>query len=251
MLIAKKHSSANSREIKERNVLVSWNSERSFPRSNCCEHWRRSYFDDFTSFCENMVDQNGIVLITAFLSDHKLIGLQEILNLLSKTERRELFGAVVDICLVKTSHLPTAGTKIYRWIHSKKWAKKDFDFYVRGASSVRNKQDELTLNISLFTIGRNLQFFNCHEFVMFPDRHQLSKSSFQWFDSIKITPKKRLKIFVPRFMYIYCWSLHMISCKSFLEFSTWILCRRFDVDWAMLGNKHGTVTIADLTHLVG
>ena len=75
---------------------------------------------------------------------------------------------------------------------------------------------------------------------MFSDRHQLSKSSFQWFDSIKITPVERLKGFVPRFFYIYCWSLHLISWKSCLEFSTRALCRRFDVGWAMLRNKHGS-----------
>ena len=191
-----------------------------------------------------------MVFITVFLSDNKLKGFQEILNHLSKTERIELFRAVVDFCLVKTSPLQTAGTKIYRWIHSRKWAKKHFVLYLRGASSVRNKQDEVTLNSSLFTIGRNLQFFNCHEFVIFPDRHQVSKYSFQWFDLIKITPVKRLKKTVLRFMYNYCWSLLMFSCKSFLEFSTWALCRRSDGDWAMLRNKHGTVTIVDLTHLI-
>ena len=250
LLTAKKHRLATSGESRERNVLVAWYFERRSSRNNCCEHWRWSDSDDFPSFCENMVDQNGIVLITAFLSDHKLKNYQEILNLLSKTERIELFKAVVDFCLAKTSPLATAGMKIYKWIHSKQWAEKDFVFYVKGASSVRNKVEELTLNISLFTIGRNLQFFNCHELVMFSDRHQLSKSSFQWFDSIKITPVERLKNFVPRFIYIYCWSLHLISWKSFLEFPTKALCRRFDVGWAMLRNKHGTATIVETTHLV-
>ena len=55
----------------------------------CCEHWRRSDFDDFTSFYENIVHQNGIVLITAFLSDHKLQGFQEILKLLEEGSGRE------------------------------------------------------------------------------------------------------------------------------------------------------------------
>ena len=112
MLSAKKHRLATSGEIKERNVLVSWNFERSFSRSNCCEHWRRSDFDDFTSFCENMADQKGIVLITAFLSDHKLKVFQEILTFLSKAERTELFKAVADFSLTKASALATAGTKI-------------------------------------------------------------------------------------------------------------------------------------------
>ena len=35
-----------------------------------------------SSFCETMANQNGIVLITAVLSDHKLEGFQEILYLL-------------------------------------------------------------------------------------------------------------------------------------------------------------------------
>ena len=82
-----------------------------FNKKTSCEHWRRSDFDDFTSFCENIVHQNGIVLITAFLSDHKLQGFQEILNLLSKAEKIELLKAVVDFCLAKTSALATAGTK--------------------------------------------------------------------------------------------------------------------------------------------
>ena len=194
LLTAKEHRLATSGEHKERNVLVSWNFERSFSRSNCCEHWRRSDFDDFTWFSEYMVDHIGLVLITAFLGNHKLKGFQEILNVLSKTERADLFKAIADFCLANTSPLATAGTKIYNWIHSKKWAKKDIVLYVKGASSLRNKQNESTLNIFFFAIGRNLQFFNCHEFVMFSDRHQLSKSPFQWFDSIKITPVERLKI---------------------------------------------------------
>ena len=213
----------------KKNVLVSWNFERSFSRSNCCEHWRRSDFEDFTSFCENVADQKIIVLITVFLSAHKLESFQEILNLLSKSERIEMFKAVVVFCVTKSSALATARTKIYKWIHSKKWTKKDFVFFIKGSSSVRKKQDELTLNISVFTIGRILQFFSCQKFVMFSDGHQLSKSLFQWFDSIKITPVERLKKFVPRFICIYCWCLHLISWKSFLEFSTWALCRRFDV----------------------
>ena len=61
-----------------------------------------------------MADQNGIVLVTAFLSDHELEGFQEILNLLSKAERIELFKAVVDFCLAKTSNLAAAGRKIYQ-----------------------------------------------------------------------------------------------------------------------------------------
>ena len=197
-----------------------------------------------------MANQNGLVLITAFMSNYKMKDFQGILNVLSKAQRIELFKAVVDFCLTKTSSLATAVTKIFDWILSENKAKKDFVFYVKGASSVRKKQDELTLNISVFTIGRILQFFNCHNFVMFSDRHQLNNSSFQWFDSIKITPVERLKNFIPRFIYIYCWSLHLISWKSFLEFSTWALSRRFDVGWAMLRNKRATVTIVDLTHLV-
>ena len=56
--------------------------------------------------------KNGIFLITAFLSDHKLKSFPEILNFLSEAERLELFKAAVDFCLTKTSPLATAGTKI-------------------------------------------------------------------------------------------------------------------------------------------
>ena len=89
---------------------------------------------------------------------------------------KELFKAVGEFCKAKTLPSAAAGTKIYNWTHSKKRAKKDFVFYAKDASSVRNKQDELTLNISVFTIGRNLQFLNCHKFVMFPDRHQTEET---------------------------------------------------------------------------
>ena len=118
----KQHSLATSAEIKERNVLVSWNFERNFSRCNRCERWRRSNFDDFTWFCENMADQDGIVWITAFLSDHKLKSFQEILNFLSKAERIGLFEAFFYFCLAKTSPLATAKTQIHKWIQSKKWA---------------------------------------------------------------------------------------------------------------------------------
>ena len=48
------------------------------------------------------------------------------------------------------------------WIHSKKLAKKSFVLYVERVSSVQIKQHDLMLNFSVFTIGLNLQFFNCH-----------------------------------------------------------------------------------------
>ena len=139
---------------------------------------------------------------------------------------------------------------IYKWRLPEKWASKDFIFYVKNASSLRNKQDALKLNISVFLIGRNLQFFKSHKFIMFSDRHQLSKCSFQWFDSIKITPAECFENLVTRLICIFCWSLHLISWKQFLQFSTWASCRRFDFGWAMMRNKHGTVKIVDLTHLV-
>ena len=61
-----------------------------------------------------MANQNGIVLITEFLSNYKLESSQEILNLLSKAEKMEVFKAVVDFCLAKMSALATAGTQIYK-----------------------------------------------------------------------------------------------------------------------------------------
>ena len=67
--------------------------------------------------------------------------------------------------------------------------------YVEGASSVRKSQDEIVLKISVSTIERNLQFFNCHQFVMFSSRHQLTESSVQWFDPIKIYVGRAVEIF--------------------------------------------------------
>ena len=54
----------------------------------------------------------------------------------------------------------------------------------------------------------------------------------------------------PRFLLICCSSLYRISWKSFLEFSTSALWRRFGVSWGMFSNKHGTLPILNLTHLV-
>ena len=56
-----------------------------------------------------MAHQNGIDLITAFLSDHTLKGFQENLKLLSKSERMEVFKNFVDFCLAKMSPFATAG----------------------------------------------------------------------------------------------------------------------------------------------
>ena len=66
-----------------------------------------------------------------------------------------------------------------------KVGKGRFVLYVEGTSSVRNSQGKLLLKISVFTIGHKLQFFNCHKFILFPDRHHLSESPFQWFDPIR------------------------------------------------------------------
>ena len=197
MLIAKNYRLATFGEIKGKNVLVSWIFERNFSRCIFCEHWRRADFIDFTSFRESLADQNGIDLITALLSNHELKGFPEVLNLLSKAEKINLFKAVVDFCLAKTSPLASTGTMIYKWIHSKKWAKKDFVFSVKGATSVRNKQDEIMLNISVFTIGRKMQFFNWHKFKIFSERHQLIKSSFEWFDSNQDYACRALEKFCP------------------------------------------------------
>ena len=86
-------------------------------------------------------------------------------------ERIERFNAVCDFPWQKSALLAKAGTLIYISIHSTKWAEKDFGLYVEGASSGRIKQDGTMLKLSVFTIGRNLQFFNCPKFVMFSDRH--------------------------------------------------------------------------------
>ena len=82
--------------------------------------------------------------------------------------------------------LAKTGKKVYIWIHYTWWTKKGFVRYVEGLSSVRNSREEILLKISVFTIGRGLQFFNWHNFLMFSDRHQLSQSSFHWFDPINL-----------------------------------------------------------------
>ena len=48
--------------------------------------------------------------------------------------------------------------------------------------------------------GLILQFFICHNFVLFSDRHQLNELSLQWFDSILITSVERLKILLSTFL---------------------------------------------------
>ena len=62
-------------------------------------------FDDFASFSDQRADQNCKVLVAAFLADQKLHGLEEILNLLPKTECR--------LWILSPSENP--GPKIYLW----------------------------------------------------------------------------------------------------------------------------------------
>ena len=71
---------------------------------------------------------------------------------------------------------------------------------------------------SVFTIGRNLQFFNPHRLVKVSDRHQLLEIPFQWFDPINSYVSRAGEKFSLRVHYIYCWSLHLISWKMFLNF---------------------------------
>ena len=123
-----------------------------------------------------MANQNGIVSIAAPLSNHKLNGFKEILNLLSEAKRRGLMKTVSDCCLAKNATFSKRRNKDLPLITKYVVGKERFFLYVEGASSVRNNQDELLLKILVLTFGRNLQFFNCHIFVMFSDRHQLSES---------------------------------------------------------------------------
>ena len=50
---------------------------------------------------ETMADQNGIVYIATPLSNHKLNGFEEILNLLSEADTKGLLKANFDFCLAK------------------------------------------------------------------------------------------------------------------------------------------------------
>ena len=197
-----------------------------------------------------MADQNGIVLITAFISDQKLKGFQEILKFLSKAERRNLLRAVCDFCLAKTTTSANAGTNVYFYTDSRKWANKDFVIYLEGESSVRNEQDELVSNISVLSIGRILQFFNCQKFVMFSDGHQLSESSFQRFDSIKITSVECLRNLVaalPPYLLLE-------PPPDFVKVLSWIFNLRFvQTLWCWLSNVEKQtwhIPIFILTHLV-
>ena len=90
--------------------------------------------------------------------------------------------AFATVAWQKVPTLAKAGTKIDIRIQSTILAQNHFVLYVGDVFSLGNKKDEIMLKISLFTFGRNLQFFNCHDFVRFSDRHHLTKSSFQRFD---------------------------------------------------------------------
>ena len=56
------------------------------------------FFDDITSFCEKMANENRIVLIAAILGDHELNGFKDILSLLPKVERIHMRNAKCDYC---------------------------------------------------------------------------------------------------------------------------------------------------------
>ena len=53
------------------------------------------------SFRQKRAAQNRIVLIAAYLGDHKKIGFNEILTLLSKAKRIEMLNAIWDSCLME------------------------------------------------------------------------------------------------------------------------------------------------------
>ena len=112
MLTAKKHRLATSGEIKE----TFWFHEilsAAFQEVIAVSIDEGQIFITSHHFAK-IWPIKTTVLITAFLSDHKLKGFQEILSLLSKAERIEMFKATVGFCLAKTSPSATGGTKIYK-----------------------------------------------------------------------------------------------------------------------------------------
>ena len=132
----------------------------------------------------------------------------------------------------KMPPLAIAGTKISIWVLSTKWAEKDFVLYVEGACSVRNKLDKLMLKISVFAIGRNLQFFNCHNFCKLFRQTSIDRIFIPmvWFNRNYVS--RALEKFCPRASSTFIAGASLlISWMSFLEFSTWSCRRCFDVGW--------------------
>ena len=132
----------------------------------------------------------------------------------------------------------------------KTWAKKTYFLCVKGASSVRNNQNELMLKIFVFTFGGYSQFSTCHKFVRFPDRYKLSESSVQKSPPVKMYVGRAVEKLCARASSTFiAQASNWFRWSRFLNFQL-ELCRRFDVSWAMLRNKHGTVPILSLTHLL-
>lgn len=78
------------------------------------------FFDDISSFCQKMANQNRIVLVAALLGDHQMNGFKDILSLVPRVEHIELRRARCDSCGAtnaaftkpKTNRDPTASIDI-------------------------------------------------------------------------------------------------------------------------------------------
>ena len=155
-----------------------------------------SNFDDFAFFW-NYGWSKLRCFVAVFLGNQKLKSFKEILNQLLKAEKIQLFNAVCDFPLDKDASFNKRRNKDLQSNKLYIVEKKCFVLFLEGPSSVWKEHDLKMLEISVFTLGFNLQFFNRHEFVTTSDRCQLSESSFQRFDPIKNRSVKSLKIFLP------------------------------------------------------
>ena len=143
-------------------------------------------FDDFVSFCENMVNQNRIVLIAALLSTHKLNGFKEIFKLLSKGQRMGLMNAVCDFCRAKIAKFSRAKNENRPLNTIYVVVEETFVFIKKVLLQYGiNKMNSCWKSL-ISQLGSKCWFFFRYTFEIFSDRHQLSESSFQCCDPIKI-----------------------------------------------------------------
>ena len=146
-----------------------------------------------------------------------------------------------------------AGTNICLWVQNTYGNKKVLALNVEGPSWVW-KTHEIKLKMFVSAFGRILLIFTCPRFVMYSNVFR--QTSIERIFILKFWSKQILRHssgwnrLPPSLKYIYYTSVHLISSFFFPELSSWALCRRFDVSTAMLGNRHRTTPILNLTHFV-
>ena len=146
-----------------------------------------------------------------------------------------------------------AGTNICLWVQNTYGNKKGLALNVEGPSWV-SKTHEFKLKMFVSAFGRILLIFTCPRFVMYSNVFR--QTSIERFFHVKFWSKQILRQssgwerLSPSLKYIYYTSVHLISPFFFPELSSWALCRRFDVSATMLGNRHRSTPIPNLTHFV-